>query len=183
MWLPILKKGQVASGRNGAVHADDSTLTVMVSRYDPTHHEAPVVIGAAREVDPAYGWVKSLAKRGDYLLADVNVIDKPVADELRHGQRRISKVGFYPDMRLRHIILFGNKPQIEGDMTRFTQGSGYMAFDFEEGELRDDPGSILQCKTMEICLDRGCSFGEAFHIACLEIPDIAEAYAQTIWRS
>jgi len=51
----------------------------------------------------------------------------------------------------------------------------------EEFCEQGDPGSILQRKTLEIYLDRGCSFGEAFRVACLENPHLAEEYAQTIW--
>jgi hypothetical protein len=37
-------------------------------------------------------------------------------------------------------------------------------------------GNILQRKTLEICFEKGCSFGEAFTDACLQNPAIAMFY-------
>lgn len=42
------------------------------------------------------------------------------------------------------------------------------------------PGNILQCKTLEICQEKGCSFGEAFPEACLENPELTQIYYEYI---
>ena len=45
---------------------------------------------------------------------------------------------------------------------------------------QDSPGGILNRKTLEICLERSCSFGEAFPDACRQNPESAHRYAEII---
>lgn len=51
-------------------------LAACVKAYDPSVHEAPLVIGHPRTEDPAWGWVKALSLSGVDLMAEPAQLDR-----------------------------------------------------------------------------------------------------------
>lgn len=60
-------------------------LAACVKAYDPSVHEAPLVIGHPRTEDPAWGWVKALSLSGVDLMAEPAQLDPQFAGD---GHRR-----------------------------------------------------------------------------------------------
>ncbi|EGZ8565123.1 TPA: peptidase, partial [Escherichia coli] len=55
-------------------------LAACVKAYDPSVHEAPLVIGHPRTEDPAWGWVKALSLSGVDLMAEPAQLDPQFAE-------------------------------------------------------------------------------------------------------
>ena len=112
-WFDIFRAGTHAdsSGRDVTVTRDD--LARLTASYDPTHHEAPIVVGHPRTDDPAYGWVKALRLDGDTLQALPGEVEPQFAQAVRDGRyKKISaKFQLTPQgLVLRHVGVLGAVP-------------------------------------------------------------------------
>lgn len=66
--------------------------------YDPSVHEAPLVIGHPRTEDPAWGWVKALSLSGVDLMAEPAQLDPQFAEMVTDGRFKKVSASFYlPD--------------------------------------------------------------------------------------
>ena len=75
-----------------------SDLAACVKAYDPSVHEAPLVIGHPKTEDPAWGWVKSLSLNGGDLLAEPDQLDPQFAELVGNGRFKKVSASFYlPD--------------------------------------------------------------------------------------
>jgi hypothetical protein len=75
-------------GPKGVYTNDD--LDAMAADYNPTAHEAPVTLDHQQE-GPAHGWVRSLTRMGDRLVATIDRISPTLGGLLRtHGYRKRS---------------------------------------------------------------------------------------------
>ncbi len=61
-------------------------LAACVKAYDPSVHEAPLVIGHPRTEDPAWGWVKALSLSGVDLMAEPAQLDPQFAEMVTDGR-------------------------------------------------------------------------------------------------
>lgn len=61
-------------------------LAACVKAYDPSVHEAPLVIGHPRTEDPAWGWVKALSLSGVDLMAEPAQLDPQFAEMVTNGR-------------------------------------------------------------------------------------------------
>jgi hypothetical protein len=110
MWVEIFKTG-VHTDSNGNTRTwSKQDLDHIASRYNPTVHEAPVVIGHPKENAPAYGWVESLKREGDTLFANLKDLVPEFVDLLKRKLYKKRSVSIYPDISLRHIGFLGAKP-------------------------------------------------------------------------
>jgi hypothetical protein len=93
-WLHVLAPG-TWPGQHGTITLSSEDLRTIAATYDPSVHEAPVVIGHPITDDPAWGWVHSLEVRPDGLWANAGL--QPELSDLVHRQmyRKIS-VSLYP---------------------------------------------------------------------------------------
>lgn len=95
-------------------------LDAIAEAYDPSKHEAPLVIGHPGHDAPAWGWVKSLRRDGDGLKAVVRDLDPVFADMVKAGRFKKVSASFYlpsspnsPIKRgyyLRHVGFLGAQP-------------------------------------------------------------------------
>ncbi|EIS6522258.1 peptidase [Escherichia coli] len=95
-------------------------LADCVNAYDPSVHEAPLVIGHPKTDDPAWGWVKSLSLNGGDLLAEPAQLDPQFAELVGNGRFKKVSASFYlPDsssnpkpgtLYLRHVGFLGAQP-------------------------------------------------------------------------
>jgi hypothetical protein len=112
-----------------------------VSTYDPTVHEAPLVIGHAGDNDslPAYGWIKGFSKQGGNLYADVAFTDT-AKDLIKNGHYRKVSISFYsPDSAInpskgkwsaRHLALLGASPPAVKGLEPFSFSEAEGVYDF-----------------------------------------------------
>lgn len=103
----------------------DSDIAATVAAYDPSKHEAPLVIGHPKTDDPAFGWVKSLQFADGVLQAEPDQVDEAFAELVNDGKFKKISASFYtPDAPnnpvpgvyyLRHVGFLGAQaPAVKG---------------------------------------------------------------------
>lgn len=70
-------------------------LQACANAYDPTKHEAPLVIGHPATDAPAYGWVKALRVEGDSLIAEPGELELSFADAVKEGRYKKISAAFW----------------------------------------------------------------------------------------
>lgn len=104
-----------------------------IAAYDPSRHEAPMVIGHPKDNAPAYGWVKRAYREGGSLLVDFKDVAPEFADLVKAGRFKKRSISLYPDGSLRHVGFLGaTPPALKGlKDVQFAEGE---AATFEFGE-------------------------------------------------
>jgi hypothetical protein len=118
--LHIFTPGQHTAMSGDRLAFSESDLAATASAYDPTLHEAPLVVGHPRHDAPAYGWVKSLTVGADGLHAEPQQLDAEFAELVASGRFKKISASFYtPDSPsnpvpgvyyLRHVGFLGAQP-------------------------------------------------------------------------
>lgn len=118
--IHIFKSGQHTAMGGGSFDFSESDLAATVKAYDPTLHEAPLVIGHPKHDAPAGGWVKSLSLAGHGLVAEPQQVDAEFAELVAQGKfKKISASFYQPDAAnnpvpgvyyLRHVGFLGAQP-------------------------------------------------------------------------
>lgn len=99
----------------------ESVIAATVAAYEPSLHEAPLVIGHPKTEDPAWGWVKSLSFADGHLYAEPgDDLDPEFAEMVNQGKFKKVSASFYaPDAPnnpapgvyyLRHVGFLGAQP-------------------------------------------------------------------------
>ena len=123
--LHIFKAGRRTAMSGLTLDFSESDLAASAAAYDPSKHEAPLVIGHPRHDAPAYGWVRSLAAGADGLHAEPHQVNADFADLVSGGSfKKISASFFMPDAPnnpvpgvyyLRHVGFLGAlAPAVKG---------------------------------------------------------------------
>jgi len=117
----VFRAGDQTSAQGVQRNFSPKDLDQVVQTYDPSIHEAPLVIGHAGDNDstPAFGWIKGFTRQGDNLYADVAFTDA-AKDLVKDGHYRKVSISFYsPDSTInphkgkwtaRHLALLGASP-------------------------------------------------------------------------
>ncbi len=113
------------SGKHTAMSGTDfsfseAELQACVAAYNPSVHEAPIVVGHPKLDDPAFGWVKSISFADGYLSAEPTQVNPQFAEMVKAGSfKKVSAAFYAPDAKnnpvpgvfyLRHIGFLGAKP-------------------------------------------------------------------------
>ena len=139
--IHVFKSGDQTSAQGVQRNFSDKDLQQVVETYDPSIHEAPLVIGHAGDNDslPAFGWIKGFSKQGGNLYADVAFTDA-AKDLVKNGHYRKVSISFYsPDSAInphkgkwtaRHLALLGaSPPAVKGlEPFSFTEMEGVYDF-------------------------------------------------------
>lgn len=123
--IEIFRAGRHIDMHGNAVEIGTADLADIAGRYDPTKHEAPLVIGHPTANAPAYGWVRGLRVDGDVLLADAEQVDAAFAECVKAGRWKKRSASFLlpnaPDnpspgqYYLNHVgFLGGMTPAVKG---------------------------------------------------------------------
>ena len=139
--IHVFKAGDQTSAQGVQRNFSDKDLQQVVDTYDPTVHEAPLVIGHSGDNDslPSYGWIKGFSKQGGNLYADVEFTD--AAQELvKNGHYRKVSISFYsPESAInphkgkwsaRHLALLGASPPAVKGLEPFSFSEADGVFDF-----------------------------------------------------
>jgi hypothetical protein len=111
MWKEVFKAGiQRDSNGNERLWTSEDLDTIIKKYTSQTEHEAPIVIGHPVNNSPAYGWVETLKRDGDVLLAKFKQTDPQFEELVNTGRYKKVSIALYPDMNLRHIGYLGAIP-------------------------------------------------------------------------
>jgi hypothetical protein len=118
--LHIFKPGTHTAQCGTTFNFTESDLAATVAAYNPTLHEAPLVIGHPQHDAPAAGWVKSLSATAQGLIAEPQQIDATFAEQIAKGSyKKISASFYHPTAPnnpvpgvyyLRHVGFLGAQP-------------------------------------------------------------------------
>lgn len=110
MDIEVFKAGLHTDSSGNTKEWKASDLDHIVASYNPQNHEAPVVIGHPKDNSPAYGWVHSIKREGDVLIASLKNINPEFADMVKSGAFKKRSIALHPDMTLRHVGFLGAMP-------------------------------------------------------------------------
>ncbi len=139
--IHVFKAGDQTSAQGVQRNFSDKDLQQVVDTYDPSIHEAPLVIGHAGDNDsmPSFGWIKGFAKQGGNLYADVEFTDA-AKDLVKNGHYRKVSISFYsPESTInphkgkwsaRHLALLGASPPAVKGLEPFSFSEAEGVFDF-----------------------------------------------------
>ena len=118
--LCIFRPGNHTDQHGTTLTFTESDLSASAAAYDPTLHQAPLVVGHPTTDAPAWGWVKSLAVTGGRLLATPDQVDPAFAEMVNAGRYNKISASFYlPNAPnnpvpgtyyLRHVGFLGAQP-------------------------------------------------------------------------
>jgi hypothetical protein len=139
--IHVFKAGDQTSAQGVQRTFSPKDLQQVVDTYDPTVHEAPLVIGHQGDNDsvPSYGWIKGFSRQGDNLYADVEFTDT-AKDLVKDGHYRKVSISFYsPDSQInpnpgkwsaRHLALLGAAPPAVKGLEPFSFSEKDGVFDY-----------------------------------------------------
>ena len=139
--IHIFRPGRHTSMQGATIDFGESDLIATANAYDPTRHEAPLVIGHPRADAPAWGWVGGLTADEGGLFAAPRQLDPAFAEMVRAGRFKKVSASFYtpdsPHNYLRHVGFLGaHPPAVKGlAPVNFAEGDtdeGCVSFDFAE---------------------------------------------------
>lgn len=124
-WCEIFKAGKHVDSAGRERIWSVSDLDRMVDSYKPDYHEAPICIdhneaGGPVVGGPAYGWVESLKREGELVLAKFRSVVPEFAEMVSKGLFKKRSVSIYPDGSLRHVAWLGAKPPAIKGLADFT---------------------------------------------------------------
>ncbi len=170
--IHVFKAGDQTSAQGVQRHFSEKDLEQVVKTYDPSIHEAPLVIGHAGDNDslPAYGWIKGFAKQGGNLYADVAFTDT-AKDLVKDGHYRKVSISFYsPDSAInphkgkwsaRHLALLGASPPAVKGLEPFSFSEAEGVYDFAvalaPSDIFDDelgPTMIVEKSPLEMLREK-----------------------------
>lgn len=137
-WLEMFRTGNY--GDKGNFSNED--LDQMVSNFDPSYHEPPVVIGHPEHDSPAYAWVEGLKRSGDTLLGKLKQVDPQFEEMVKTGRFEKRSLSLYQTPNgwmVRHVGFLGAKPPEINGLTNpvFKEGrSCIVEINFSESQPR-----------------------------------------------
>jgi hypothetical protein len=150
-WIAIFRTGRHTDSAGNEKDYDETDLDRIVSKYNPSEHEALVVIGHPKMNAPAWGWVADLKREGQILYAKFKQLMPEFVDMVKRGLFKKRSIALYPDLTLRHIGFLGAMPPaIKGlrdvNFENFKEREEYLMY--TESNERETAGEILHRKTI-----------------------------------
>lgn len=122
----------------------EDQLKAVADKYDPSLHEAPLVIGHPKSDNPAYGWVKAIEFEDGDLYIDPDQVQPEFAEMVEQGSFKKRSAAFYPpnsprnpvpgSYYLRHVGFLGAQaPAIKGlKEVEFSEDDDLITIEFGE---------------------------------------------------
>lgn len=115
MTFEILKTGTFKSTDGKENTFSESDLDKIIEQYNPKESEAPIVVGHPVTSSPAFGWIESLKREGQKLIATAKDIVPEFKELLEKKIYKKRSVSLTPDLKLRHVgFLGGALPSVKG---------------------------------------------------------------------
>lgn len=187
MWIEIFKTGTHTDSAGREQDITEDTLDQIVSKYDPSEHEAPVVIGHPKADAPAYGWVEALKREGKILYAKLKDLVPEFVDMVKRGLFKKRSIALYPDYRLKHVGFLGAvPPAVKGlrdvKFREVREEGGITMYEFNEND-EISAGERLHLKVVEFLESpqgKDLTYAEGYNIVSREAPDLARAFAEEL---
>lgn len=136
--MEIFKPGKHVSANGVAIEFTESDLAKSVEAYDPSIHEAPIVVGHPKDNNPAYGWVKGIEFKEGAIFAETQQVDPEFNELVEAGRFKKRSASFYHPENptnpvpgvyyLRHVGFLGAVPPAI---------KGLKEVSFSDGEVGD----------------------------------------------
>lgn len=132
--IEIFRAGTHTDSQGRTRSWTEEDLDRIVRTYnEQNEHEAPIVIGHPQDNHPAYGWVKSLRRAGDRVLAVVDQLVPEFTEAVRQGLYKKRSASFYATGLLRHVGFLGAQPPaVKGLSDVSFSGAAEMTIEFSE---------------------------------------------------
>jgi len=167
MWMEAFRAGTQTDSAGVTRTFGEADLDKIVATYNPSAHEAPVVIGHPRNDAPAYGWVEKLERKGNTLMAKIKDLAPELKDLIAQGRYKKRSIALYPGNRLKHIGFLGAvPPAVKGlaDVQFSEAEETYFEFGEDDGisdEIKAKDDEIAQLKAQLDELQKVAAFSEA----------------------
>ncbi len=131
LWIDICRTGNFRDRFGRDVELTEDDFERMVAQHNPTERGVPAVIGHPTLNSPAYGWVKSLRRKGDRLQAQFGDVVHEFAEGVRKKMWPERSIKFDSQKNLIHVGFLGAAPPAV---------PGLAAIEFSE----DDDGYVVE---------------------------------------
>jgi len=108
--LEIFRAGKQTDSSGKSREWTEEDLDKIVSQYEASEHEAPIVIGHPKTDDPAFGWIDRVFREGKTLFAEVTEVAKEFREAVNQGFYKKRSISLYPDLTLKHVGFLGAVP-------------------------------------------------------------------------
>lgn len=153
-WFEIFRAGKQTDSKGSTREWTIEDLDKIVSSYEPLKHEAPAVIGHPKTDAPAYGWVESVKRVGNTLMAKLKQIEPSFAKMVAEGRFKKRSISLYPDLKLRHIGFLGAAaPAVQGLKDFKNNNNNFETYEFEQQTQGDKRMSEKDFKELQIKLE------------------------------
>ena len=111
----IFRTGTHTSLNGQTKEFSEADLDTIAGSYNPSEHEAPIVIGHPETNAPAYGWIDKLKRIGDRLIAFPKQVSNEFAELVKSGAFKKRSISITPDLKLNHVGFLGAAaPAVKG---------------------------------------------------------------------
>ena len=131
--IEIFRAGKQTDSKGKSKTWTEADLDKIVSAYNENKsgHEAPLVIGHPKTDAPAYGWVKSLSRKGSSLFMETSSVVKEFQEAVNKGMFKKRSISLYPNMTLKHVGFLGAVPPAVKGLEDFQFNEAEETLDFE----------------------------------------------------
>lgn len=156
--LHIFRAGQHRGANGNSIDYSERDVRSIADSYDPSRHEAPLVVGHPKQNGPAFGWVADLSADSGDLYARPRQVEENFAQAVRDGRYKKISASFYPPGHpnhpiegarapyLRHVGFLGAQaPAVKGlDVPSLSDTDDIPVITLDLQEMPDDPQNFLQ---------------------------------------
>lgn len=144
-WIEIFRVGTHVDSEGRTRQWSEADLDAIVNKYDPSRHEAPVVVGHPKDNSPAFGWVEGLKRVGKSLYAKFNQVLPEFEEAVKEGRYKKRSISLYPDLTLRHVGFLGGMPPAVKGLADIAFNENDESVTIEFGDYRvSTVGRIIQ---------------------------------------
>jgi len=118
--IHIFKTGTHTASNGATLPFSEDDLKAAAASYDPSLHEAPIVVGHPKDNAPAFGWVQNLSYNDGNLYAVPHQVNPDFDEQTEAGAyKKVSASWYLPDhpnnpkpgqLYLRHVGFLGAQP-------------------------------------------------------------------------
>ena len=136
-WVEIFRGGKQTDS-NGISHDGDALIDNAIAKFNPEHHEPPIVVGHPQDNSPAFGWISELKTDvidgAKSLLIKAKDIVPEFGQAVEKGLYKKRSASFYPDGGLRHVGFLGAAPPAVKGLAdlKFDENDEALTFDFAD---------------------------------------------------
>jgi hypothetical protein len=193
----VFKAGDQTSAQGVQRKFTPKEIQQVVDTYDPSIHEAPLVLGHQGDNDslPSYGWIKGFEREGENLYANVAFSDV-AKDLVKDGHYRKVSISFYsPESQInphkgqwsaRHLALLGASPPAVKGLEPFNFVEVEGVFDYavalSPADIFDDelgPTLIVEKSPLEMLRDKLNEVRQDVSSAVEELQNSSDTQKQT----